>query len=48
MKENAIAFIVLHRDMRQAEEARAYLAHPLLGPMFNAWKRWKRGQRYAG
>ncbi|MCZ4329949.1 polysaccharide deacetylase family protein [Castellaniella denitrificans] len=23
-------------------------AHPLLGPMFNAWKRWKRGQRYAG
>lgn len=23
-------------------------ANPLLGPAFNAWKRWKRGQRYAG
>lgn len=23
-------------------------AHPVLGPLFNAWKRWKRGQRYSG
>lgn len=23
-------------------------ANPVLGPVFNAWKRWKRGQRYAG
>jgi peptidoglycan/xylan/chitin deacetylase (PgdA/CDA1 family) len=23
-------------------------AHPLIGPVFNAWKRWKRGERYAG
>ncbi|MGB6007196.1 polysaccharide deacetylase family protein [Castellaniella sp.] len=23
-------------------------ASPWIGPLFNAWKRWKRGQRYAG
>lgn len=23
-------------------------AHPVIGPIFNAWKRWKRGQHYAG